>query len=78
MYRQLVHEITETFKKISDEIIGIQKQFGLETKVSTIIGDVQDAEKTKLKLVCINAYICCIYVRFNKLLNNHTFYLVIT
>ncbi|XP_013407275.1 required for excision 1-B domain-containing protein [Lingula anatina] len=53
MYRQLVHEITETFKNISEEIIGIEKKLrqdhGLPA-VGNYIVKIQDDEKLKLEL----------------------------
>jgi len=51
LYRQLVHEITETFKKISDEILTIQKMFQAEKEISNIIAKIQTAEQKKLELV---------------------------
>lgn len=54
MYRQLVHEITQAFKKISDEVLELQKT--LETKhslpeVAKFISLVQEEEKKKLEIV---------------------------
>ena len=56
MYRQLVHEITQTFKKISDEVIDIENKMRSEhslPEVGKFIGKVQEEEKLKLELVCI-------------------------
>lgn len=53
LYRQLVHEITETFNKISADILLIKEKFEGQNNlltISEIIGRVQDAEKNKLEL----------------------------
>ena len=52
MYKQLVHEITDAFKKISDEILSIKSQLAKEDMgVARIIGKIQDAEQEKLEQV---------------------------
>ncbi|XP_045159755.2 required for excision 1-B domain-containing protein-like [Mercenaria mercenaria] len=53
LYRQLVHEITETFNKISADILHIKSTFAEWNNllpISEIIGKIQDAEKNKLEL----------------------------
>lgn len=53
LYRQLVNEITETFNKISTDILSIKSTFAEWNNllpISEIIGKIQDAEKTKLEL----------------------------
>ncbi|CAH1772680.1 unnamed protein product [Owenia fusiformis] len=53
MYRQLVHEITQGFKKISEEIVKIQQDFvELQSmpNVATFIEKIQEDEKQKLEL----------------------------
>ena len=57
LYRQLVKEITETFNKISADILSIKSKFAEWNNllpISEIIGKIQDAEKKKLELVSIN------------------------
>ena len=53
MYKQLVKEITDTFKKISDAIIEIQKS--LDTagykQIAKVMSNIQASEKDKLELV---------------------------
>ena len=54
MYRQLVHEITQTFKKISDEIIDIENKFRAQhslPEVAKFIAKIQEEEKNKLETV---------------------------
>ena len=54
MYRQLVHEITQTFKKISDEIIEIENKFRCQCNLPELaryVAKVQEDEKYKLELV---------------------------
>ncbi|KAK2140368.1 hypothetical protein LSH36_1377g00006 [Paralvinella palmiformis] len=53
MYRQLVHEVTQAFKKISDEIISIDHRLEVEhgkIEVADFIKKIQEDEKTKLEL----------------------------
>ena len=54
LYRQLVHEITQTFSKISQEILAIKNELNerccLPT-LSAILEKIQDNEKDKLELV---------------------------
>lgn len=68
MYKQLVHEITATFKKISDEIIEIQHSLEDDhSNIAALIGKIQDEERVKLEAVCafcssivmIERYILC-------------------
>ena len=57
MYRQLVHEITQTFKKISDEIIDIENKLRAQhslPEVAKFIAKVQEEEKLKLETVGIH------------------------
>ena len=59
MYRQLVHEITQTFKNISDEILTLQQRLKTDfdcAEAANLIGKVQDDEKLKLEMVCIVVY----------------------
>ncbi|XP_052690323.1 required for excision 1-B domain-containing protein-like [Crassostrea angulata] len=52
MYRQLVHEITQTFTKISQDIILITKQLEDDhslTTIATIVTGIQNNEKDKLE-----------------------------
>ncbi len=62
MYRQLVHEITQAFKKLSDEVIDIEKKVRTEhglPEVAKFIAATQEDEKVKLELVSlIFVYIC--------------------
>lgn len=54
MYRQLVHEITQTFKKISDEIIDIENKLRSQhnlPEVAKFVAKVQEEEKLKLETV---------------------------
>ena len=54
MYRQLVHEITETFKKISDEILTMNETFKTKhnlLSISKLISNIQEEEKQKLEKV---------------------------
>ena len=55
MYRQLVHEITQTFKRISDEVIDIENQMRDAPHrlpaIAEFIVKVQEEEKYKLELV---------------------------
>ena len=59
MYRQLVHEITQTFKKIADKIVEINRkiitQYNL-TEVAKFMEKIQDDEKIKLELVSDNIF----------------------
>ena len=59
MYRQLVHEITQTFRNISEEVLCIQEKLqtnhGLP-EVAKFISKVQEEEKKKLEVVSINIY----------------------
>ena len=49
MYKQLVHEITMAFKKISDEILSIKTQLAdVDAGVAKILDKIQDVEKEKL------------------------------
>ncbi|ESN90087.1 hypothetical protein HELRODRAFT_91026, partial [Helobdella robusta] len=53
-YRQMAHETTETFKKISNEIIDIKIKLNKTPNcqiISQIIAKVQDHEQEKLNLV---------------------------
>ncbi len=55
IYKQLVHEVTQTFKKISDEIIDINNKLHTQhnlTDISNHIRTIQEAEKQKLETVC--------------------------
>lgn len=55
MYRQLVHEITQTFTKISQDIILITKQLEDDhsmTTIAKIVTGIQNNEKDKLEKVC--------------------------
>lgn len=52
MYRQLVHEVTQAFKRISDEIIDIQQKMKSEYKrpeVAKFMEKVQKDEQQKLE-----------------------------
>lgn len=54
MYRQLVHEITQTFSKISQDIIFIINELEGKhhlTSVSSIVTGIQNNEKDKLEKV---------------------------
>ena len=54
LYRQLVHEITETFKKISDEILEIIKSFKHPLRLNKLahcMEMIQEAEEKKLMQV---------------------------
>lgn len=56
LYRQLVSEITATFNKISQEILGIREKFNHEHNlpiISYIITKIQDEEGQKLENVSI-------------------------
>ena len=57
MYQKLVDEITQTFKKISEAIIDIQKQLdaGGHSSIARIIVAVQGHEKHKLELVSMKS-----------------------
>lgn len=60
MYRQLVHEITQTFSKISQDIILITKHLEEDhnlTTIATIVTGIQNNEKDKLEKVCEAVYI---------------------
>lgn len=71
MYRQLVHEITQTFSKISQDIILITKHLEEDhnlTTIATIVTGIQNNEKDKLEKVCeaiaMNIFIenvCCTF-----------------
>ncbi|KAL5016496.1 hypothetical protein ScPMuIL_006085 [Solemya velum] len=53
MYRQLVHEITQTFNKISQDILAVQIALSERHNMSTVaslISKIQEEEKTKLEL----------------------------
>lgn len=57
MYRQLVHEITQTFSKISQDIIFIINELEEKhhlTSVSSIVTGIQNNEKDKLEKVTHN------------------------
>ena len=59
MYRQLVHEITQTFKNISDEILTLQQRLKTDfdcAEAANLIEKVQEDEKLKLEMVCIVVY----------------------
>ncbi|XP_052775980.1 required for excision 1-B domain-containing protein-like [Mya arenaria] len=52
LYRQLVHEITDTFNKISKDIVQIKEKFAGQNNLiplSEIIGQIQTSEQTKLE-----------------------------
>ncbi|KAH3693189.1 required for excision 1-B domain-containing protein-like [Dreissena polymorpha] len=54
LFRRLVHEITETFNKISVDILLIKKKFSEQNNllgIADVIGKIQDIEKTKIELV---------------------------
>lgn len=54
LYRQLVHEITETFRKISKDIISMKEEFAKTYNLNLIaecLDKIQEHEKQKLKLV---------------------------
>ena len=53
MYRQLVHEITETFKKISADIIDITQNLKDQNQnvIGNLIEQIQNEEQLKLELV---------------------------
>ncbi|XP_071117661.1 required for excision 1-B domain-containing protein-like isoform X2 [Haliotis cracherodii] len=53
MYRQLVHEITETFQKISQDVIGVKDRLANVcnmNQIANILDQVQDEERNKLEL----------------------------
>lgn len=55
LYRQLVHEITETFNKISADIIVIKTRLNddhQQSAVAGLINKIQDQEQKKLETVC--------------------------
>ena len=57
LYRQLVHEITQTFSKISRDILSIKSQLCDRcslTGLSSVLEKIQDKEKEKLELVIFN------------------------
>jgi len=50
-FRQLVNEVTQEFKRISEGIIAIEKKLKpINPKLSSIIQHLQEAEKAKLQL----------------------------
>ena len=51
-FRELVSEVTKDFKRISSDIITIQKQFHSEgyTLLANMIDSLQDEEENRLKL----------------------------
>ena len=53
MYRQLVHEITETFKNISADIIDIIQNLKDQNQnvIGNLIEQIQNEEQLKLELV---------------------------
>lgn len=54
LYRQLVHEITETFRKISKDIISMKEEFAETYNLNLIaecLDKIQEHEKQKLELV---------------------------
>ena len=58
LYKKLVHEITSTFKKISDEIIEIKRSVQERSNaVAVLIGKIQDEEKGKLEKVRVRKII---------------------
>ena len=59
MYKQLVHEVTEAFNKISKDIISIESEFkGTHNRpsIAAFIRKIQNEEKRKLELVRIKAH----------------------
>ncbi|XP_046571710.1 required for excision 1-B domain-containing protein-like isoform X1 [Haliotis rubra] len=53
MYRQLVHEITETFQKISQDVIKVKDSLANVcnlNQIANILDQVQDEERNKLEL----------------------------
>ena len=53
-YRQMVHEITQTFSSLSQRIIEIQKELAKReamNDIATCISNVQTLEQTKLEQV---------------------------
>lgn len=59
MYKQLVHEITVAFKKISDEILAIKTQLSeVDSGVARIIAKIQEVEQQKLEAVTRNFFHC--------------------
>ena len=52
-YRQLVHDVTETFNNISNEVIAIETKLGesSQTSIGDIIRNIQLKEKEKLEMV---------------------------
>ena len=56
MYRQLVHEITQTFQKISADIVNIIEILKQENRANIVVHcmeKVQQEEKKKLEVVSI-------------------------
>ena len=58
IYRQLVHEISETFKKISNDILIIEQQLRGPPHnfpiIAEFISKIQDEERLILELVCVH------------------------
>lgn len=53
LYRQLVHEITQTFNKISHEILGIKTELQDRCSLlalSNLLGKIQEKEQQKLEM----------------------------
>lgn len=60
MYRQLIHEITQTFKKISDEVIDIEhklRHVHNYPAIAEFVAKTQQEEKTKLELVSCDSHL---------------------
>lgn len=63
-YRQLVHEITQAFNGISKELIQMKDRFREvydRPDLSEHLEKIQELEKEKLSLVCLN-YIGCVFL----------------
>ena len=64
-YRQMVHEVTQAFSSISQQIIDIQNELSKRqsmTHLATCIGNFQGLEETKLELVnFVFAVVSCIW-----------------
>lgn len=52
-FRQLVHDVTQDFKRVSEGIIALEKRMRSEGHVAAanVVAALQDAEKRKLELV---------------------------
>lgn len=76
MYRQLVHEITQTFTKISQDIILITKQLEDDhsmTTIAKIVTGIQNNEKDKLEKVC-EAFVAAMNIFKEKYIFGTSFY----